>query len=123
MAKAVTATCDTPSVVSGQKPEKFLGSDAEMTNLLSNALLNGNMAETRGKQHVENRFVIKGVISSSDVSPSWMHPTKLYSCINGETCNEIGNASSVQQTRNLVFGQMLSLLSSKSLSMVILHYF
>jgi hypothetical protein len=76
---------------------------------------NGNMELKTERESFENCFVIEGVIASADVSPSWMHPTKLYSCFSGETLN----SREVENTEDAgLFQQMLSLIGSKSLSMV-----
>jgi hypothetical protein len=77
---------------------------------------NGNIDQLKTERECfENCFVIEGVIASADVSPSWMHPTKLYSCFSGETLN----SRVVENTEDAgLFQQMLSLIGSKSLSMV-----
>ena len=65
----------------------------------------------------ENCFVLKAVIGSSDVSPSWMHPTKLYSCFSENTLSRTESGiTGMKQTDT--FLQILSLVSGKSLSMV-----
>ncbi|XP_028416504.1 treslin-like [Dendronephthya gigantea] len=66
-------------------------------------------------QCVENCFVIKGVLASSDVSASWMNPTMLYSCFSGENWNKNENDS----FKAPLFHQMLALTSHKSLCMVL----
>ncbi len=71
------------------------------------------------EESLENCFVIKGVIGTTEVSPSWMHPTKLYSCFSGECLSRTENGSISEQMKQAsVFQQMLSLVSGKSLSMV-----
>ena len=68
-----------------------------------------------GELSLENCFVIKGVMANTEISPSWMHPTKLFSCFSGETPDGLENKSTKLVD---VFQQMLALISSKSLSMV-----
>ena len=70
--------------------------------------------------HEENCFVLKAVIASSEVSPSWMHPTKLYSCFSEDTLHETESQSTAKQMKqNCMFLQMLTLVSGKSLTMVV----
>ena len=71
------------------------------------------------KQISENCFVIKGVIASNVVSPSWMHPTKLYSCFSTENSDRIDDGSTSEVAKHVgVFEQLLSLASGKYLSIV-----
>jgi hypothetical protein len=81
----------------------------------SSTSTNGNIELKTERESFENCFVIEGVIASADVSPSWMHPTKLYSCFSGETLNS-GVVENTEDAR--LFQQMLFLIGSKSLSMV-----
>ena len=71
-------------------------------------------------QCVENCFAIKGVLASSDVSASWMHPTTLYSCFTGDDWTEKENYQfkSVGKGEVSLFHQMLALISGKFLSLV-----
>ena len=69
--------------------------------------------------HEENCFVLKAVIARSEVSPSWMHPTKLYSCFIGDKFDETESQPTVKQMKqDCMFSQMLTLVSSKSLNIV-----
>ena len=72
-------------------------------------------------QCVENCFAIKGVLASSDVSASWMHPTTLYSCFSGDDWTETTENyqfKSVGKGKVSLFCQILALISGKSLSLV-----
>ena len=71
------------------------------------------------EQISENCFKIRGVIASNVVSPTWMHPTKLYSCFGVENSGRTEDGSTTELTKHSgAFEQLLSLASGKHLGIV-----
>ena len=69
----------------------------------------------------ENAFFIKGVICHGSVPPSWLHPTKLYSCLsygNPSTAGSSDSETSVLPCSSGLLQQVVLLISSKGLNMV-----
>ena len=95
-------------------------SDMKTSNRMSPQKSPGITMETGTEEQIsENCFKIKGVIASSAVSPTWMHPTKLYSCFGAENSGKTEDGSTTELTKHSgAFEQLLSLASGKHLGIV-----